>query len=81
MVSLAKKIDILKHVLIPKHKILTKKEALAILEQFNVSLVQLPRVKLKDPVVKALGAKVNDIVEIKREGPSGEYLYYRRVIE
>jgi DNA-directed RNA polymerase subunit H len=81
VVSLVKKINILKHVLVPKHRILSKKEIAGVIEKYNISVVQLPRIKMKDPIVKALEAEPGDILEIEREGPSGNYLYYRRVVE
>jgi DNA-directed RNA polymerase subunit H len=78
---LVKKIDILKHVLVPKHRILSEKEKLQVLEQYNINIVQLPSIKEKDPVLKEINAKIGDVIEIIREGPSGKYKYYRRVIE
>ncbi len=81
MVSLVKKIDLLKHVLVPKHRILSEKEKLDVLARYNVALVQLPKILLKDAVIKQLDAKINDVIEIERMGPSGKYLYYRRVVE
>ena len=77
---MAKKVDILKHVLVPKHRILSEKEKLKILEEYNISMIQLPILKLKDPIAKAINAKADDLIEIKRMGPSGEYLYYRKVV-
>jgi DNA-directed RNA polymerase subunit H len=76
-----KKIDILKHVLVPKHQVLSEKEKLQVLEEYNISPIQLPVIKSKDPIVKAINAKIGDIIMIIRKGPSGEYKYYRRVAD
>jgi DNA-directed RNA polymerase subunit H (RpoH/RPB5) len=75
----AKVVDIQKHVLVPKHTILSEAEAAELLERFNVSLVQIPVIPITDPIAKAIGAKAGQIVKIEREGPTGKTLYYRRV--
>ena len=67
--------------MIPEHVILSEKEVLEVLETYNISPVQLPIIKAKDPVVKAIDAKIGDIIKILRRGPSGPYPYYRRVAE
>ena len=36
---------------------------------------------MKDPAIKAIDAKIGDIIKILRKGPSGPYEYYRRVVE
>ncbi|MEM5793113.1 MAG: DNA-directed RNA polymerase subunit H [Candidatus Aenigmatarchaeota archaeon] len=74
------KIDVLKHELVPKHRILTEEEKEALLKKYGVKLTQLPRISSKDPVVKAIGAKPNDVLEITRKSvTAGETKYYRVV--
>ena len=73
--------DILKHQMVPKHEILSAKEKKEVLEEFGVSLKQLPRIKSDDPVAKAIGAKAGDILRISRKSPTaGNTVYYRAVI-
>ena len=79
MVQLGKNINILKHFLVPQHRILSEKEVAELLKQYNISQFQLPTIKLKDPTIKVLEGKEDDVVEIIREGPSGKYKYFRRV--
>ncbi|MEM2874119.1 MAG: DNA-directed RNA polymerase subunit H [Candidatus Nanoarchaeia archaeon] len=74
------KIDITKHVLVPKHILLSEEEAKKLLSQLNISAAQLPSILSTDPMAKALGAKVGNIIKIERIGPSGKSAYYRRVI-
>ncbi|MGB9675469.1 MAG: DNA-directed RNA polymerase subunit H [Candidatus Nanoarchaeia archaeon] len=74
-----KKIDVLKHFLVPEHQILTKEEVQALLERYNISPLQLPVLLSSDPIAKAIGAKPGDIVKIIRKSPTGKYPYYRRV--
>ena len=74
-----KTFDILKHILVPKHKILTKDEAEKVLKRYQISELQLPIIRVKDCVCKVIGAKSKDIIEITRSGPTGKNTYYRRV--
>ncbi len=68
--------------LVPKHEILSEEEKKKLLEKFNISLKQLPRILITDPCVKALGAKVGDVIKITRKSPTaGEYFYYRVVVD
>ena len=74
--------DIFKHDLVPKHEILTPEETKELLTQYKVKPYQLPRIKVSDPAVKAIGAKLGDILRIVRESPTaGEHLAYRYVVE
>jgi len=72
--------SILKHDLVPAHRILSQKERSKLLEKYNISKFQLPVIKLKDPAIKALTPKEDDVIEIKRKGLLNSYLYFRRVI-
>jgi len=62
-----KKLDVLMHTLVPKHSLLTKKETEALLKQFTIRLVNLPRLFEDDPVAIALGAVEGDVVKIVRK--------------
>jgi DNA-directed RNA polymerase subunit H len=79
--QLAKKIDILKHILVPKTTKLSEKEIKELLDQYNISKVQLPSISIKDPLAKALGLETNDIIKIERQSPTGKNYYFRRAIE
>lgn len=75
-------INVLKHSLVPKHVILSEEEKQKLLEKFNISSEQLPKISTSDPVVNFLGAKAGDILKIERKSPTaGETLYYRLVIK
>lgn len=76
-----KKIDITKHELVPKHIVLSEKEKEELLKKYGITLRQLPRILLSDPVIKALNAKVGDVVKIIRKSETaGESEYYRVVV-
>jgi len=75
------KINILEHVLVPKHEVLSPKEAEEVLRKLGVKPVQLPWISIDDPVVKAIGAKPGDIIRIIRKSPTaGESIAYRYVV-
>jgi len=74
--------DILQHVLVPKHEVVSEKEKKDILKKFNVKEEQLPKILLDDPVVKKIKAKPGDVIKITRESPTaGKTFYYRIVVE
>ncbi|HIQ50129.1 MAG TPA: DNA-directed RNA polymerase subunit H [Nanoarchaeota archaeon] len=76
------KFNILKHKLVPEHVVLSEEEKRKLLEKYNISEKQLPKILAKDPVVKAIGAKPGDVIKIIRKSPvAGKVIYYRLVIE
>jgi len=69
-----------KHVLMPKHLKLSEKEKKELLEKYNITLAELPRIMKKDPGTAGLSAKRGDVIKIIRKSPtSGEAIYYRVV--
>jgi len=66
------------HELQPKHSKLKKEDASKILEKFNISLAQLPKISKKDPCLPE-GCEKGDVVKIERKGELAE-TYYRVVI-
>ncbi len=72
---------ILKHRLVPEHRVLSFEEAVGILKSLGVKPWQLPQISVNDPVVRLLGAKPGDIIEIKRRSPTGGVsIAYRLVV-
>ena len=79
-----KKIPILvpDHVYVPKHEIISKKEAQKVLEKFNCKPTELPLIFVTDPAILGLGVKPGDMIKITRKsGTAGESIYYRYVVE
>jgi len=67
--------------LVPKHEILSDEEKKKFLEEYNVTIKQLPRIRSTDAVVKILNAKKGDILKVSRNDPAiGEYYYHRVVV-
>ena len=67
------------HILQPKHIKLKEKEVQDILEEFNVSKAQLPKILSNDPALPE-GCEIGDIVKIERKEEEKTHTYYRVVI-
>ena len=68
------------HILQPKHSKISEKEKKELLEKYNISIDQLPKIKSLDPALPK-DAKIGDIIKIERKFGDGKTLYYRLVIE
>lgn len=76
----AKKYDIGKHVLVPKHAKLSEKDKQALLERYGITVKGLPRIRSDDPAIAALDVKTGDVIKIVRKSPTaGEAIFYRGV--
>ena len=70
------------HVYVPKHEIMTKKEAEEVLKKFNCKPTEMPLIFSNDPAIIGLGVKPGDMIRITRKSPTaGESTYYRYVVE
>ena len=79
-----KKIPVLvpDHVYVPKHEIMTKKDAQKVLDEFNCKPTELPLIFVTDPAILGLGVKPGDMIRIiRKSGTAGESTYYRYVVE
>lgn len=76
------KVDILKHVLVPKHEVLSENKVQDLLEKYKITLKHLPRISSSDPVIKAIEAKPGDVIKITRRSmTAGRTVYYRVVVK
>ena len=66
------------HVLQPKHTKLKPEEVKKLVEKYNISLSQLPKIKSEDPAVPE-GCVPGDVLKIERKEEDKIYLYYRVV--
>jgi len=76
-----KKIDLLKHFLVPEHTVLSNEEKQALLDGHNITEIQLPSISKSDPVLKQLDVKNGDVIRIVRTTMTEKNTsYFRRVI-
>lgn len=68
------------HIFQPKHIKLKKDEIDELLKKYNISLTQLPRIKIIDQALPA-DVKKCDVIRIERKSESGKTFYYRVVEE
>ena len=73
------KFNILKHVWVPPHRIVTTSESIVIRKRYNImDLSQLPELSRFDPVAIAIGIRPGEICEILRPSKTAiTALYYR----
>ncbi|TKJ16951.1 DNA-directed RNA polymerase subunit H [Candidatus Woesearchaeota archaeon B3_Woes] len=75
------KFKIEEHILVPKHSKLNDKEKKNLLEKYNITLKELPRILKKDPAISPLSPKIGDVIKIIRKSPTaGEAIFYRYVV-
>lgn len=76
-----KKFKIDKHVLIPKHSKVSEAEKKKVLEKYNISLSELPKIPKTDAAIASLDAKAGDVIKILRSSPTAnESVFYRVVV-
>jgi len=66
------------HLLQPKHIKLKPEEVEKLLSKLNISLVQLPKIKITD-VSLPEGCEISDIIKIERISEGNPVIYYRVV--
>lgn len=72
--------NITHHEIVPRHIILTEEESKKVLDDYQSTKSQLPKLLSTDPVAKYYGMKSGDICRIIRHSPmTGESIYYRMV--
>ena len=77
-----KKFKLDKHSLIPKHSKLSNTQKEKLLENYNISIKELPRIAKTDPAVMSLNVKPGDIIKIARKSETAsEAIFYRVVID
>lgn len=74
--------DITKHKFVPKHVKVSDSEKAALLKEYKVQLINLPKILRKDQAISKLSVKAGDIIRIERESKTaGTSNYYRVVID
>ena len=68
------------HILQPKNTKLKTEEVKKLLERYNISLAQLPKIRKTDSSLPE-NINVGDIFKIEREDEGKKITYYRVVVE
>lgn len=76
-----KKITIKKHLLMPKHTKISEAEKKKVLEEYNITIKELPNIYKDDPALSEIDVEDGDVIKITRKSPTaGESIFYRVVI-
>lgn len=67
------------HILQPKHSKLKDEETKKILEKYNISLAQLPKIKINDAALPE-NCNVGDVIKIERKEKGRVVEYYRVIV-
>lgn len=67
------------HILQPKHSKLKPNEVQDLLKKHNISLAQLPKIKIDDPALPQ-GCNQGDVIKIERKEEDGAVRLYFRVV-
>ena len=77
-----KKFKVDKHILIPKHSKLSDTQKEKLLERYNISTKELPRILKTDPAIISLNAKPGDVIKIVRKSQTAsDAVFYRVVVD
>ena len=74
-------VDVTRHELVPEHRLLDDDEIEEVLDEYNVTRTNLPKIKRSDPALPT-DAETGDVVEIVRDSrTAGQAVVYRLVVE
>ncbi len=71
--------DVLDHLYVPNHRLLSKQETDAIMKKFKISLTDFPVIYNSDPIAKYFGMRPKQVIEILRPSPEGFFYKNYRV--
>jgi len=76
-----KKLLIKKHILMPVHTKLSESDKKKLLEQYNITTKELPKIRKDDAAIADFNVKEGDVIKIVRKSnTSGESEFYRVVV-
>lgn len=68
------------HILQPKQTKLKDSEVKELLSKFNITSIQLPKIKAEDPSLPE-GCVAGDVIKVERKSEGKKAVYYRIVVE
>ena len=74
-------LEIKEHILLPKHSKVSEKEKKELLEKYNITIKELPKIYNNDAAIKNMGFEAGDVIKIARKSPTaGQSMYYRVIV-
>ena len=79
--------EVMNHILVPEHRLLTPKEAEDVLKKYSISIEELPKIRRSDACVRSLELRVGEIPRgsiikiVRRSETAGISYAYRLVID
>jgi DNA-directed RNA polymerase subunit H len=74
--------NVLNHVNVPLHVILSDDEVKSLLKQYGIVKEQLPKIRSSDPAVRVVNGAPGQVVKVTRRSPTaGVAVAYRLIIE
>jgi len=75
-------VDVSNHELVPDHTVLDGAELEGVLEEYNITRTDLPKIKRSDPALADDDVAVGDVVRIERDSRTTDTaIVYRLVVE
>lgn len=66
------------HILIPLHEKINEKEKTELLNRYNITFKELPKISVKDPALRGMQLKQHDVIRITRDSPTAGKIYFYR---
>jgi DNA-directed RNA polymerase subunit H (RpoH/RPB5) len=74
--------DLFDHEMVPAHIIAEDSEVQMVLDHYGINKTHLPRIQVRDPAARVLGARPGQVIRVERDSPTaGRTYYYRLVID
>ena len=73
--------DIQKHMLVPKHEIMTEEEIANEFSDVDYDFKDLPKIKVNDPVAKSIAAEPGNVLRITRQSQTAGVFVTYRIVE
>ncbi len=78
-------LDIRSHTLVPEHILLTDEERQSVMEKYQISIDNLPKILITDPAIQYLGTEERqiapgDVVKITRKSATAGFAIAYRVV-
>ncbi len=77
---MAKEFDIRKHSLVPEHTKLNEEETKKVLNEFNISKDEIPKILISDVAIEKLSPEYGDVIKIVRKSQTNTNTTFYRVV-